>query len=97
MLLVVMPGQVGDADVRSVQMDGISDALQEARAWMDEISGVQGVGEGRTSDGQPCVNVYVVSKALVPKGEIPDQFSGFPVCVIDSGGAFQAQLTSQEP
>lgn len=95
-VLAVVSGQVRDANVRSVQMDGISGAVQEATAWMDQISGVQGVGEGRTPDGDPCVNVYVVSKAIVPEGEIPDRVSGFPVCVVDSGGQFQVQTTSQE-
>lgn len=72
-------------------MTGISDAVQQATAWIDEIDVVQGVAEGRTADGRPCVDVYVTSASMVPEGAIPDRLSGFPVRVVDSGGSFQAQ------
>lgn len=60
----------------------IEHALHEAERWLDEIEGVQGVGQGK-ADGEDCITVFVSSKLVA--GEIPDELHGFKVVVEESG------------
>jgi hypothetical protein len=56
----------------------INRAVADASAWAD-IPGVAVVGQGETSDGQPCIVVKVTGTDAARK--IPATFQGFPVCI----------------
>jgi len=54
----------------------ISRTIRKAEAWMDEIEGVTGVGQGER-DGQPVVEVYVRDRETARK--LPAELDGHPV------------------
>ena len=58
-------------------MDFMS-ALSQAKAWIDEIDGVESVAEG-LYDGRPCITVFV-SRA-VPRSTLPDALGEWKVVV----------------
>jgi len=68
-------------------------ALEKATAWMDEIDGVVGVGQGE-ADGKPTI---VVSVTLPEVGDgLPETFHGHPV-VVDHTGVFSAHAPLESP
>jgi hypothetical protein len=54
----------------------ISPTIHKAEAWMDEIEGVTGVGQGER-DGKVVVEVYVRDPATAEK--LPAELDGYPV------------------
>jgi hypothetical protein len=62
-------------------------ALEHARVWMDEVQGVEAVGECET-EGEKCISVYVTLPEAAAK--LPSEFEGYKV-VIEQGGPIQAQ------
>ncbi|HEY7445533.1 MAG TPA: hypothetical protein VH701_24105 [Vicinamibacterales bacterium] len=56
----------------------IERAVADASAWAD-IPGVSLVGQGATSEGNPCIIVKVSTEEVARK--IPSTFQGFPVIV----------------
>lgn len=65
------------------------EALQHAQVWMDEVQGVEAVGECEF-EGEPCISVYISLPEAAAR--LPSEFQGFKV-VIEHGGPFQAQET----
>lgn len=61
--------------------------LESAHAWVEEIKGVQAVGECET-DGEKCIFVYVTSPDAADK--IPSEYHGYKV-VIQQGDPIQLQ------
>lgn len=68
-------------------------ALQQAQVWMDEVQGVEAVGEGER-DGKKCISVYVSLPEAAAK--LPSEFQGYKV-VIEQTGPFQAQEIDRAP
>jgi hypothetical protein len=62
-------------------------ALQSAHAWVEEIRGVQAVGECE-ADGEKCIYVYVTSPEA--SEHIPSEHQGYKV-VIQHGEPIQLQ------
>lgn len=62
-------------------------ALEHAQVWMDEIPGVQAVGECETA-GEKCIYVYITVPEAVHK--LPAEFEGYKV-IIQQGGPIQAE------
>jgi hypothetical protein len=58
--------------------EAIDRAVADASTWVD-LPGVALVGQGETSDGNPCIIVKVVTEEVARK--IPSTFQGFPVIV----------------
>ena len=54
----------------------ISHTVHKAEAWMDEIEGVTGVGQGER-DGRPVVEVFVKDRETAEK--LPAELDGYPV------------------
>ena len=59
-------------------------AIDEAAAWLD-IDGVESVGQGKTSDGQACIDVGCSRPPSELQGRIPDTFMDYPVVLCDWG------------
>lgn len=59
-------------------------ALAEASSWVG-TRGIQGVGQGETEDGAPCIVLYVDQDAA----DLPDAVAAVPVRV-ERTGPFQA-------
>jgi hypothetical protein len=62
-------------------------ALQSAQAWVQEVDGVEAVGE-TTQDGQKCIYVYITQPEAASK--IPSEFYNYRV-VVQQGPPIQAQ------
>ena len=62
-------------------------ALEHAQVWMDEVRGVQAVGECEF-EGKKCISVYVTLPEAA--AALPSEFEGYKV-IIEQGGPFQAQ------
>lgn len=62
-------------------------ALEQAQIWMDEVQGVQAVGECEF-EGNKCISVYITVPEAAAK--LPAQFKGYKV-VIEQGDPIQAQ------
>lgn len=60
----------------------ISAALADAAQWIGE--GIEGVGEGRTADGEPCIVVMVSELDPDRRAQIPTQHAGFDVMLDDT-------------
>ena len=93
MLLVVLltacGGSTGDDPAPRPAEDAVrSESIDETLARHTErlmaIEGIQGVGEGRTDDGRPCVLILATVPAEQLAGAVPDTLEGWPVR-IDSG------------
>ncbi|MBV1931198.1 MAG: hypothetical protein KUG71_05725 [Porticoccaceae bacterium] len=67
-------------------MTSVTEVLQLAEAWLDEIDGVEGVAQGKV-DNEDCITVFISSPAAAEN--IPEIFHGVKV-VIEGGGTFQA-------
>ena len=52
------------------------------------VPGVVGVAEG-TSQGKPCIRVFVVDRNSVPLNRISDNIDGYPI-IVEESGKFQA-------
>lgn len=63
-------------------------AVAEASAWIGD--GVEGVGEGRTDNGEPCLVVFVSSLDPAVRDRIPTAINGYPV-ILSSTDAFRAE------
>lgn len=61
--------------MRLKSMD-ITHTIHKAEAWMDEIDGVTGVGQGERN-GEIVVEVYVRDRAAAEK--LPAELDGYPV------------------
>lgn len=59
-------------------------ALDEASALLD-VEGIEGVGEGETADGEPCVQVMVSVRTAEVERHIPASIEDFPVEVVETG------------
>jgi hypothetical protein len=57
-------------------------AVVEAE-WLLDVDGVEGVGEGATDDGAPCILLLITG--MVDLASLPDTIGGFPVRVLDVG------------
>jgi len=66
-------------------MAEIEAALAKAREWVGTVPGVVGVGEGRSADGEPTVDVWVTQPV-----SLPATVRGVKVRVRESG-TFEAQ------
>jgi hypothetical protein len=62
-------------------------ALERAQVWMDEVRGVEAVGECE-SEGKKCISVYISLPEAAAK--LPSEFEGYKV-VIEHTDPFQAQ------
>lgn len=63
-------------------------ALESAAMWMGP--GVEGVGQGVTDDGKPCIVVFVSELDPQVRAKLPTLHHGFPV-VLRETGVFQAE------
>lgn len=63
-------------------------ALEEAQELLDR-DGVEGVGQGATEDGVPCI--LVLTAGLIDTDTLPATISGVPVRVLDIGEPPTAQ------
>ncbi|HSR66950.1 MAG TPA: hypothetical protein VLU25_03325 [Acidobacteriota bacterium] len=70
----------------SQQKKTIASALRKAESWLDEIDGVEGVGQGKSGQ-EDCITVFVSHEAVAEK--LPKELDGFKV-VVSAGGHFQA-------
>ncbi len=67
----------------------ILDAIDAAAVWLD-IEGVLSVAEGELG-GKPCLEVRVLgARADLPQ-ELPNEFQGYPVAVIENETPISAQ------
>jgi len=69
---------------------------EEARETVDrhapsimKISGVEAVAAGKTSDGAPCVRIFVSVDPGMLGGVLPSELDGLPV-VVERAGPFRA-------
>lgn len=62
-------------------------ALEHAQVWMDEVQGVQAVGECEF-EGKKCISVYITLPEAAAK--LPAEFEGYKV-VIEQGDPIHAQ------
>ncbi len=62
--------------------EALAAAVVEAEPLL-ELDGVEGVGEGATDDGAPCI--LLLTTAMVDLAGLPDTIGGFPVRVLDIG------------
>lgn len=62
-------------------------ALEQAQVWMDEVPGVQAVGECEF-EGKKCIAVHLTDPEAAAR--LPSEFQGYKV-IIEQGGPFQAQ------
>lgn len=60
----------------------ISPTIHKAEAWMDEIEGVTGVGQGER-DGKVVVEVFVRDREAA--GKLPPELDGYPVVATITG------------
>lgn len=67
-------------------------ALEHAQVWMDEVQGVEAVGECET-EGEKCIYVYITLPEAAAK--LPSEFEGYKV-VVEQGGPLQAQEAETE-
>lgn len=77
----LMAGMSGGSD------SAISSALDDASQWVGD--GIEGVGEGRTADGEPCIVVMVSELDPARRAKIPAEFGGFEV-VLDETDTIHA-------
>ncbi len=61
-----------DAEPSSIER-----AVAEASSWIGD--GIEGVGEGRTDDGEPCVVVFVSTLDADTRRRIPSSVGDHPV------------------
>ncbi len=66
----------------------IEAAVAEASAWIGD--GVEGVGEGRTDGGEPCLVVFVSSLDPAVRDRIPTAVNDYPV-ILSTTDAFRAE------
>lgn len=66
----------------------IDAAVAEASAWIGD--GVEGVGEGRTDRGVPCLVVFVSSLDPAVRDRIPTAVNDFPV-ILSTSDTFRAE------
>lgn len=59
-------------------------ALDAATGLLD-TDGVEGVGEGETTDGEPCIRVMIRARTPELERRIPTHIEGVPVKVVESG------------
>ena len=78
--------------MEAVAMVDFPVALEHAQAWMDEVQGVEAVGECEL-EGKKCISVYISVPEAAAK--LPSKFEGYRV-VIEQGGPFQAQEADSE-
>ncbi len=62
--------------------EALAAAVVEAEPLL-ELDGVEGVGEGATDEGAPCI--LLLTTAMVDLAGLPDTIGGFPVRVLDIG------------
>lgn len=62
-------------------------ALEHAQVWMDEVQGVQAVGECEL-EGKRCISVYVTFPEAAAR--LPSEFEGYKV-IIEHGDPIHAQ------
>ena len=72
----LMAGMFDDSD------PAMSSALADASNWVGE--GIEGVGEGRTADGEPCIVVMVSELDPERRAKIPTEFRGFEVVHLET-------------
>ena len=60
----------------------IARALEDAAEWIGP--GIEGVGEGRTDDGEPCIVVLASRLDPETRARIPQTHAGFAVVVHDT-------------
>ena len=70
------------AGMRSDSDSAMSAALAAATQWVGE--GIEGVGEGRNADGEPCIVVLVSELDPDKRAKIPTEYAGFEVVLDDS-------------
>ncbi|MEL6982827.1 MAG: hypothetical protein AAFO29_10430 [Actinomycetota bacterium] len=68
-------------------------AIGEASIWIGD--GIEGVGEGRTDDGSPCLVVFVSALDQATRDRVPATMHGYPV-VLSATDSFVAE-TAPEP
>jgi hypothetical protein len=68
----------------------MAQAIEEASQWIGK--GVEGVGEGRTEDGDPCVVVFVSRGGVQLEDRLPDAIRGFAV-IVSGTDEFHALLS----
>ncbi len=68
----------------------LQDAIAEMSSWIGE--GIEGVGEGRTDAGEPCIIVYVSALDQATRDRIPVEVDGHPV-VLSATDIFRAEPT----
>ena len=59
-------------------------ALDRATSLL-EVEGIEGVGQGETADGDPCVVVMVSVRTAEVDRHIPASIEGFPVEIMETG------------
>lgn len=84
---MINEGDAVTADDLMAEMSGESDpamsaALADAALWVGE--GIEGVGEGRNADGEPCIVVLVSELDPAKRAKIPTEHAGFEVVLDDS-------------
>ena len=57
----------------------MAQAIEEASQWIGK--GIEGVGEGRTDDGKPCIVVFVSRGGIQLEDRLPDTIRGFAVII----------------
>ena len=67
-------------------------ALERAQLWMDEVQGVQAVGEGEF-EGKKCIAVHITLPEAAAK--LPAEFDGYKV-VIEQGDPIHAQQNENQ-
>jgi hypothetical protein len=58
-------------------------ALESAARLLGDV--VEGIGEGETADGEPCIVVMVSSGTPDVEGRIPESIEGIPVEIVETG------------
>ena len=71
----------------NVQMNkpSIKEVIQKHSGEIMSIPGVEGIYQGETGEGKPCIKVMVETKADSIKNGIPESLEGYPVIIEVSG------------
>jgi hypothetical protein len=72
----------------------IQSVLEKESPRLMAMPGVVGVAEGRTSDGKPCVRIYVDGLTPERRAQFPKTLGPYPVELEDSGGPIRAMPDS---
>jgi len=73
-----------------MEADLVRDVLREHERALLGLSGVQGVGEGRTADGVPCIVLFVARLPAPAEAVYPSRIGGHPV-IVRVAGPFEAR------